>query len=91
MNKVVAGLTNCAICIDDVVMLSRSWKDHMVHLAEHFERPREAKMITNLAKTKFVKAEVTFLGHNIEHGRMPLRNVKMKAIKEFPRPSLMKE
>eukprot|EP00061_Rhincodon_typus_P008751 g31637.t1 len=68
-----------------------SRKDHMVHLAELFEGLREAKLAINLAKTEFVKAEVTFLGHNIGHGRMTLRNVKSKAVKEFLRPSSKKE
>eukprot|EP00061_Rhincodon_typus_P008772 g31683.t1 len=60
MNKVVVGLTNCTIYIDELVIFSHSWKDHMVHLAELFERLREAKLVINLAKTEFAKEEVTW-------------------------------
>eukprot|EP00061_Rhincodon_typus_P006334 g26876.t1 len=91
MNRVVAGLTNCAIYIDDLVIFSHSWKDHIVYLAELFERLWEAKLVISLAKTEIVEAEMTSLGHNIRHGRMTLSNMKTKAIDEFPRPSLKKE
>ena len=37
----------------------------MEHLAELFERLRKAKLVINLAKTEFAKAEVTFLGCRI--------------------------
>eukprot|EP00061_Rhincodon_typus_P012584 g38412.t1 len=55
MNRVVAGLTNCASYIDNLVIFSHSWKAHMVHLAELFEGQWKSKLVTNLAKTEFVK------------------------------------
>ncbi|XP_059506800.1 uncharacterized protein LOC132210482 [Stegostoma tigrinum] len=55
------------------------------------ERLWKAKLVTNLAKTKFAKAEVMLLGHKIGHGRKTPRNPKMKPIEEFPRPSLKKD
>eukprot|EP00061_Rhincodon_typus_P014390 g41379.t1 len=91
MNRIIEGSTNCAVYIDDLVIFSHSWKDHMENLAELFERLWEAKLAINLAKTESAKAEVTFLGHNIGHRRMTLRNMKMKAIEEFPRPSSKEE
>eukprot|EP00061_Rhincodon_typus_P007538 g29321.t1 len=84
--RVVAEFNNCAVHIDDIVIFSHSWKDHMVHLARLFERLREAKLAINLAKTEFAKAEVVFLGHEVRHGR----NIKIKAIEGFSRPSLKK-
>ncbi|XP_059497483.1 uncharacterized protein LOC125449240 [Stegostoma tigrinum] len=63
----------------------------MVHLAELFERLQNAKLLINLAKTEFAKAEVMPLERNIGHRRMNLSGVKMKIIKEFPRSSLKKE
>eukprot|EP00061_Rhincodon_typus_P009230 g32560.t1 len=77
--------------IDYVVIFSHSWKDHMMHLAELFERLWKEKLAINLAKTEFAKAEVMFLGHNTGHGKMTLRNVKLRAIEEFLRPSSKKE
>eukprot|EP00061_Rhincodon_typus_P004271 g22175.t1 len=44
-----------------------------------------------LKEWEFVKAEVMFLWHNIRHRWTTLRNVKIKAVEEFPRPSSKKE
>ena len=91
MNGVVAGHDNCVVYIDDVLVFSNTWKDHLDHLRDLFERLFRAGLVVNLAKCEFGKASVTYLGHEVGQGRVVPRHAKVQAIVDFTPPSTKKE
>ena len=91
MTKVLAGLTNCKAYIDDVVVFSDTWEDHVNHLRSLFERLVEANLVVNLRKCEFGKAKVTYLGHEVGQGHVLPRQAKVQAILQFPEPTNKRE
>ena len=62
MNLVVSGLDGCAVYLDDVVIYSDTWEEHLVHIRKLFDRLKDAHLTVNLAKCEFAEATVTYLG-----------------------------
>lgn len=65
MNRVTTGLKNVVTYIDDVVVHSSSWSDHVSHIEQLFERLEGAGLVVNLPKCEFGKGQVTYLGHQV--------------------------
>ena len=86
VNNVICGLDGCDAYIDDVIIYSDSWSDHLQRIRKFFERLSEAKLTVNLAKTEFCHATVTFLGHLVGQGQVKPLEAKVNAISEFPVP-----
>ena len=88
----ICGLDGCDAYIDDVIIYSDSWSDHLQRIRKFFDRLSKAKLTVNLAKTEFRHATVTFLGHLVGQGQVkPLEakvnvkplEAKVNAISEF--------
>ena len=62
MNRVVAGLTGCAVYLDDVVIYADTWEEHLSRIQALFERLAAGRLTINLAKCEFAQATVTYLG-----------------------------
>ena len=89
MNSIVGDLEGCAVYLDDVVLYSDSWPVHLQRMRELFTRLAEARLIVNLAKCKFAKATVTYLGLVV--GRVWPVAAKVHAMQHFPVPTTKKE
>ena len=63
INQVTTGLPGCEAYIDDVVICTDTWTQHLETMRKFFERLYEAKLTINLSKSEFGQATVTFLGH----------------------------
>ena len=70
INRVISGLDGCAAYIDDVVVYSHSWEQHVDQLYHFFSQFREANLTVNLMKSEFCHAKVTFLGHVVGQGQV---------------------
>ena len=55
--------------MDDVVIYSVNWSDHVRQIKRFFQIMREAKLTINLMKSKFGKATVKYLGHIVGQGQ----------------------
>ena len=86
VNSVVSGLDGCAAYIDDIVVYSESWSEHVERIRALFERLSLANLTINLAKSAFGKATVTFLGYEVGNGKVCPVTVKVDSILNFPRP-----
>ncbi|XP_071504452.1 uncharacterized protein [Diadema antillarum] len=91
MNRVIAGHDNCVVYIDDVLVFSNTWEEHVAHLRELFRRLSHAGLVVNLAKCEFGKACVTYLGHKVGRGSVAPRDAKVRAIVDFPVPASKRE
>ena len=90
MHIVLSGVKNCEAYLDDVVAYSSTWSDHLHTLSLIFSRLREASLTLNLAKCEFGKATVTYLGKQVDQGKVRPLAEKVQAIIDFPVPQSKK-
>ncbi|TWW65065.1 Retrovirus-related Pol polyprotein from transposon 17.6 [Takifugu flavidus] len=88
---VVSGLAGCAVYLDDVVVFSDTWEDHLQRVRALLERLVWAQLTVNLAKCEFAKATVTYLGKVVGQGVVRPVDVKVVAIQRFPVPLIKKD
>ncbi|KAL0152856.1 hypothetical protein M9458_051837, partial [Cirrhinus mrigala] len=91
MNRVVAGLEGCAVYLDDVVVYSDTWKEHLFCLRALLLGLVEAKLTVNLSKCEFARATVTYFGKVIGQGQVRPVHAKVEAIYKFPPPTTKRE
>lgn len=82
MNIVLAGLSFCEAYLDDSVVCSVSWSEHVEHVHAVFHRLKEAGLTVNLSKCEFGQATVTYLGKVVGGGQ-----AKVECIEAFPVPT----
>ena len=91
INNVIAGLDGCEAYIDDIIIYSNTWEDHLRIIRSFFQRLTEVKLTINLAKSEFARARVTYLGHVVGQGQVKPVDGKVRAISDFPRPESKKQ
>ncbi len=91
MQKVLSGVKSCEAYLDDVVVYSDSWEEHLATLRDIFARLSEASLTINLAKCEFCKAVVTYLGKQVGHGQIRPVEAKVTAILQYPAPKTKRE
>ena len=91
MSIITRGLEGCVVYIDDVVVFSDDWETHVHLIRELFCALRDAGLVINLAKCDFGRAEVTYLGHVVGHGKVLPKDTNIRAIVDLPTPSSKRE
>ncbi len=86
MRIVLGGVENCEAYLDDIVIYSSSWEEHVISLREVFSRLAGASLTLNLAKCEFAKATVVYLGKIVGQGQVRPVDAKISAVMEFPAP-----
>ena len=77
--------------LDDFIVFSESFTEHLSHLKRLFSRINEFGLFVNVKKCVFAKQEVTFLGHTFSvEGMKPLQD-KVQAIRQMKQPTTIKE
>lgn len=84
-------MANFEAYLDDVVVYTSTWKEHLRVLCEVFKRLQEASLTIHLAKCEFGKAMVTYLGKQVGQGCVRPVDAKVTAISEFPPPRTKRE
>ena len=87
MNNCLRDLPGVEIYVDDIVVYSDTWEEHMFRLDKIFDRLKQANLTVNLSKSDFGKAQVVYLGHVIGHGQVTHIEAKVKNILEYPIPA----
>ena len=91
VNKLVRDIDGCEGYIDDVVIFSDNWSDHIRQIERFFQIMREAKLTINLMKSEFGKATVKYLGHNVGQGQVRPLDAKIQTIVKYTIPTSRKE
>ena len=91
VNIVFADVPNCTAYLDDIVIHSLTWSDHLSTLETVFQRLEEASLTLNLAKCEFGKAVVTYLGKQVGRGEVRPIAGKIEAIDSFPTPKTRRQ
>ena len=91
MNKVFAKEINSLIlvCLDDILVYSRSIEEHRDHLRQVLEKLRRAKLYGRLHKCEFLKDKVDYLGFEVSADGVHASSEKVKAILDWPHPQTM--
>lgn len=80
-----------AVYLDDVVIYSGSWQEHLRHLVDILKRLQEAELIINTTKCTWAQKEVRYLGYLLGHGQIRPQVEKLKAIQNITRPQTKKQ
>lgn len=76
----------CLIYMDDIIVHSKGFEEHVVHLREVFSRLRAANLKLNPMKCTFLQREVSYLGHVVSAEGVRTDPVKIKSVLEWERP-----
>ena len=93
MDHVLTGLSweICLYYLDDIIVFSASWEDHLQRLEQVFERLMEAGLTLGASKCKLAARKVEFLGHVVsEEGLQPNPRL-LDSIRKIKRPTTVKE
>ncbi len=91
INEVISGIPNCEAYVDDLIVYSNTWSEHVQTLRQLFDRLAEANLTINLAKSEFGHATVTYLGHEVGQGHIKPIYAKVEAINAVPPPKTKRE
>ena len=87
MERVLEPVADCAaVYIDDIVIFSNNWKDHINHLARVFTCFREAHLTAKLSKCSFGQTKLQYLGHTIGSGQLAVPEHRITALAKYKRP-----
>ena len=91
INDILKGCNFAMGYLDDIIIYSRSEKEHLEHLEEIFTRLKTAGLKLKLEKCCFFKKHIQYLGHLISaDGIQPLPE-KLESIAKMPAPKNPKE
>ena len=76
----------CLIYIDDIIIFSKSFEEHLAHMDLVFTRLREANIKLKVSKCHFANPEVIYLGHIVSRNGIQPDPDKVSAVREFPIP-----
>ena len=83
-------MDKCDAYIDDAIIYSDEFDEHIQTIRAFFDRLSDAKLTINLEKSEFCHATLTFLGH-VGQGQVKPIDSKVKAISEFPEPTCKRQ
>ncbi len=87
MNRVLAGIPNCDAYLDNIVVYSSDWNEHLKSLRMVFDRLQAFSLTLNIAKCEFGRATVMYLGKQVSQGEVCPIAAKVQAILQFPVPT----
>ena len=91
MREVLKGLDFLDAFMDDIIVFSASFEDHLMHLEELFKRLKNARLHVKPSKCLLGFQSLEYLGHIVGHGSCSPMEDKVAAIRETPFPSTLKE
>ena len=93
MECVLAGLSGeeCLIYLDDVIVFSVSFKEHLERLARVFDALQKAHLKLKLSKCHFAQREIKYLGHIVSEKGIAPDPSKVEAVSSYPPPQNPKE
>ena len=88
MDVAMAGLNYeiCLVYLDDIVLFSKTVKEHLERLRLIFDRLRRANLKLKPSKCHLLKKTVTFLGHVISENGVATDPTKIDGVLSWPVP-----
>ena len=86
-DQLVDGIQNYAAAyLDDLVVFSSTWEDHLKQLQEILSRLRQAGLTAKPSKCQFGMRTCTYLGHVVGNGLIKPEVSKIQAVQSFAVP-----
>ena len=84
MRRLLAGAQNIDHYIDDCLVHTDDWSQHLKTLRNFFQRVREANLTMRPSKCEIGSKSLEFVGHQIGEGQIGLQEDNVKKILEAP-------
>ena len=91
MDQLTNDMEFAAAYMDDLVVYSNTWEEHLQHLQATLQRLQTAGLTAKPNKCQFAFAECTHLGHIVGGGQVKPLPSKLQAIQDFPTPTTKKQ
>ena len=92
MTQVLRGINFkfALVYVDDIMVHSANFDEHLNHLSTIFQRLREANLKLQPKKCKFATDRVEYLGHFFTSQGIEVNPSKIESVKSFPQPKTQK-
>ena len=87
MRKLLKGIKNVHNYIDDILIHTKTWEEHLQRVREVFTRLENANLTARPTKCFIGYDEVEFLGHIVGNGIVKPKPDKVNAIQQAQRPT----
>ncbi|XP_078240212.1 uncharacterized protein LOC144586237 [Pogona vitticeps] len=77
--------------IDDILIFSKSWEEHIIHIKRVLEELKKAGLTVNPSKCKVAQEKVKFLGHVVSKGEIRPSEEKIDKLSDWHVPRTKKE
>ena len=91
MRKMLQGIENVHNYIDDILVHTKTWEEHVVALHAVLKRLKEAGLSARPSKSEFGLKSVEFLGHDVGQGVVQPNKRNLGKISDRERPYTKKE
>ena len=91
LRKILEGMPGVGSYIDDIVIYSDSWEDHIKTLKELFGRLRKARITARPTKCLLGASRMEFLGHQVGGDVITPSRDNLEKVRNTPRPTTKKQ
>jgi Reverse transcriptase (RNA-dependent DNA polymerase)/RNase H-like domain found in reverse transcriptase len=93
VDMILAGLTwkSCLVYLDDIIVFSSSFKEHLSHLDQVLERLYRAGLSLKLPNCQFCKDTVSHLGHVVSPVQLAVAEKNTAALQKALPPTMQTE
>ena len=92
LDRVIRGMSEyTAAYLDDLVVYSATWKDHLEHVRQVLVRLSESGLMAKPDKCQFGMKHCRYLGYVVGGGQARHEIAKVEALKKWKRPRMKKE
>ena len=85
------NLRDCLIYLDDIIIFSSTFDEHLGHLEAVFKRLQEHNLKIKPSKCEFLRNRVVYLGHIVSEEGIHTDPSKIEAMKTWPIPKCTKD
>lgn len=92
MDEILRDCTGYAAAyLDDVVIYSMTWNNHLEHIRAILNKLRKAGLTLKPSKCQFAMDHCSYLGHVVGNGEVRPEISKIEAVATFPTPTTKKQ
>ena len=92
MDEVLDGIQEHTLAyLDDIIIHSENWEDHLAHLEEVFSRLRKAELTIKEKNCTFASGSCDYLGYVVGSGTVRPISAKVAAIRDYAAPQTKKD
>ena len=92
MDRLVSSMAEfCVAYLDDLVIFSSSWEEHLSHISHVLTALRDAGLTAKPSKCQFGMDQCVYLGHVVGNGQVQPEINKVEAVQRWPVPTTKKQ